>query len=172
MPVIGRVSRGGVAEAVGDYEIAAFCGDECRGVGVVVDGYMMISVFGNPGDEISFRLYSDVSHMESSLVQTLTFTEEPAGSLGSPYMFDTTATSVAVVDCGSYGITVENGTLVLRDSDGSVSLAEVYDTAGVRISSKGVSGEGRMTLGRLVPGVYVVVLHTSDGRVCHKVEVR
>lgn len=49
MPVISRIVRSGEEIPGGEYEVAAFCDDECRGVGVPVDGYMMISVFGLPG---------------------------------------------------------------------------------------------------------------------------
>ena len=42
MPVTARIAEaGGIFVDGDDYEVAAFCGDECRGIGVVVDGYMI-----------------------------------------------------------------------------------------------------------------------------------
>lgn len=172
MPVICNVRRGGINISGDEYEIAAFCGDECRGVGVAVDGWLMISVFGNPGDVISFRIYSDINHMETQLAQTIVFTESPVGSLKAPYVFDSISTSADAINATSYKVTVQNGAIILCGNDGSVSLAEVYDIAGMKMSSTDVSGESSISLGNLVPGVYIVVLHTAEGCYSQKIEVK
>ena len=52
------------------------------------------------------------------------------------------------------------------------SLAEVYDLTGRRLASRDVTGMGRVSLGHLVSGVYVVMLHTPTGCVSRKIEVR
>lgn len=172
MPVISRVQRDGMSVPSDEYEIMAFCGDECRGVGVVVDGWVMISVFGNPGDEISFRLYSEIAQEESRMTQTVAFTENPVGSLRTPYIFDLSSTSVDGIDDRSYRVEVENGNVILCDNDGSVINAEIYDIAGKKVSSSVVSGEAKVSLATLVPGVYIVVLQTADGCISRKIEVR
>ena len=69
-------------------------------------------------------------------------------------------------------ITVEDGILIFNDAMRQASLAEVYDLTGRRLASKDVTGMGRVSLGRLVSGVYVVMLHTSTGCVSRKIEVR
>lgn len=172
MPVICQVQHDGTPLPCDEYEIAAFCGDECRGVGVVVDGWVMMSVFGNVGEEISFRIYSDFCHKESRLSHTLVFTENPVGSLKAPYVFDSTSTSVEDISDGSYRVSVENGTITVFNSDASITYAEVYDVAGTKMSSTEVSCEGSVSLGSYVPGVYIVVLHTAEGSISKKIEVR
>lgn len=48
--------------AIGAYssnadEMAAFCGDECRGNGTLIDGVWCIKIWGNVGDKIALRFY-------------------------------------------------------------------------------------------------------------------
>ena len=38
-------------------ELAAFCGDECRGSGTLVDNVWCIRIWGNVGDNITLRFY-------------------------------------------------------------------------------------------------------------------
>ena len=38
-------------------EMAAFCGDECRGNGTLVDNVWCIRIWGNVGDKITLRFY-------------------------------------------------------------------------------------------------------------------
>lgn len=69
------------ADLVGGYSVGAFVGDECRGEGVLVDGKLFITVHGQAGEQISFRLHSNG---EQFLVgETLPFSHA-AGSLKAP----------------------------------------------------------------------------------------
>lgn len=172
MPVICRVSRNGIAVGCDEYDVVAFCGDECRGVGVMVDDWIMVSVFGDAGDEIDFRLCSRETHEEQLLSRKLVFTENPVGSLDAPYVFDSTVTSVGSVSDGSYSVAFENGALIVGGDISGILSVDVYDVSGAVISSESVSGNDRICLGQYVPGVYIVVVHTVNGRIGHKVEVR
>lgn len=172
MPVICRVRRDGTIVPCDEYGIAAFCGEECRGIGVVVEDWIMISVFGNAGDEIGFRIYSEASDTDMRLKQSFIFTEDAVGSLASPFVFDYNSTSLGDMVDDTLTITVEDGILIFNDAMRQASLAEVYDLTGRRLASKDVTGMGRVSLGRLVSGVYVVMLHTSTGCVSRKIEVR
>ncbi len=173
MPVTSRIAKaGGIMADRGEFEIAAFCGDECRGVGVAVDDWIMISVYGNAGDEISFRLHSTVNHSESLLGQKLEFSEIPVGSLGDPYMFDSAATSsISSVTDGSTKISVDNGTVTV---DGDARLIEVYDVAGTRVAESAAKGGVQLRTQRLAAGVYIVVVYTTDGKrlLVEKIEVK
>ena len=172
MPVICRVSRDGTIVPCDEYGIAAFCGEECRGIGVVVEDWIMISVFGNAGDEIGFRIHSEASDTDTRLKQSLIFTEDAVGSLASPFVFDYNSTSLSDMVDDTLTITVEDGILVFNDAMRQASLAEVYDLTGRRLASRDVTGMGRVSLGHLVSGVYVVMLHTPTGCVSRKIEVR
>lgn len=174
MPVTSRIVKaGGIMAGDGEFEIGAFCGDECRGIGVYVDGWMMISVFGNTGDEISFRLLSNVTHSESLLPQKLEFTQEPVGSLNNPFTFDAGATSsIDSINDGSHEVVVENGTLIVKGTDGSIRLVEVYDLAGMKEASVDGSEADSLKIGNLNAGVHIVVIYTDGGAcISRKIEI-
>lgn len=172
MPVTSHVVKaGGIMADDGEFEIGAFCGDECRGIGVCVEGWTMISVFGNPGDEITFRVFSTDSHNEYALPQTLKFTEAPVGSLKSPIVFNTSATSaIETVDNGSVKVIVENGNIEIAGDTQSIELVEVYDIAGMKEAS--ATNADKLKFENLKTGVHIVVIYTADGHVSRKVEVK
>lgn len=172
MPIICNVQRNGSTISPDEYEIAAFCGNECRGVGVVVDSWVLMSVFGNSGDQISFRIVFKDNGEESPLAQTVKFTENPVGSLKAPYGIEVTSTAIGDIANNSFSIDVENGNITICGNDSSISLAEIYDVAGMKLCSKAISGEEFVSLGRMIPGVYILVLHTTEGRIIRKIEVR
>ncbi|MDE5962386.1 MAG: T9SS type A sorting domain-containing protein, partial [Duncaniella sp.] len=172
MPITSHIVKdGGIMAADGEFEIGAFCGDECRGIGVCVEGWTMISVFGNPGDEITFRVFSTDSHDEYALPQTLKFTEAPVGSLKSPIVFNTSATSaIETVDNGSVKVVVENGNIEIAGDTQSIELVEVYDIAGMKEAS--ATNADKLKFENLKTGVHIVVIYTADGHVSRKVEVK
>lgn len=172
MPITSHIVKdGGIMAADGEFEIGAFCGDECRGIGVCVEGWTMISVFGNPGDEISFRILSTDSHSEHALPQTLTFTESPVGSLKSPFVFNASATSaIETVDNGAIKVIVENGNIEISGDTQSVELVEVYDIAGVKEAA--ATNADKLKFENLKTGVHIVVIYTADGHISRKVEVK
>ena len=86
-------------EAVADmanYEVAAFCGEECRGVGEVQTvtltdnstvnyGYLRIRSNQTSGEEISLMVYDKTLDVESHIIETFTFkSQDLAGMPSSP----------------------------------------------------------------------------------------
>lgn len=165
------VEDNGIPADENNYAIGAFCGDECRGIGTGIDGLSMISVFGEPGDMINFRILSTATGEEVELMQTLVFEEKPVGTLAEPYTIDMTATS-ALDEITNDGIriTVENGLISVGGNTDSVKRVEVYDVAGVREASA-IAGES-MTFTRLGAGVHIVVVYTLNGHTAYKVETK
>ena len=70
-------------EPVGDHNewlLAAFCGNECRGLAQTVAGRLMMNVYGQGGEKITFL----VMHRESGEILSISESEEfGAGLLGS-----------------------------------------------------------------------------------------
>lgn len=174
MPVTSILETGnGLTAAEGEYEIGAFCGEECRGIGVMVDGLAMISVFGNTGDLISFRVMSNESGEEYLLSQTMTFTEDPVGSLRAPYILSTVgSSSVGTVNAGEYKITVENGSLVISGDTSSIDFVEIYDMGGVKERAVSVSDSSALSLGDLPAGIHVIVIYSGSHRTSKKIEIK
>ncbi len=96
------------------FEVAALCGEECRGIGEVQTvsksdgssvsyGYMRIRSNQAKGEEISFMAYNKMLDAESHVNETLTFTDDAlAGMPSSPVKLtfrDERPVTVTVIDC-------------------------------------------------------------------------
>ena len=55
MPTTVCLYKADQPEDVDNYDVGAFCGDECRGVGKVVQGVVMMNVCGEGGETITFK---------------------------------------------------------------------------------------------------------------------
>ena len=77
-----------------DKEVAAFVGDECRGVmepqqlevdgQTVTYGYMRLRSNQVSGETFTFRLYNSITNQEVTLTPSVTFTFESSGIQGLP----------------------------------------------------------------------------------------
>ena len=97
MTVTGIIQINGLEQATDKWEIGAFCGDECRGSQLLahypqVDRYLVfLTLYGDPGDLLTFRLYDHEANVESPLGCTthLPFvTDSIVGSMNDPYVFN------------------------------------------------------------------------------------
>ena len=98
MTEVGIVQIDGLEQTSDVFEIGAFCGDECRGRAKAVSDYfelfghyfVFLTVFGNDGDEIDFRLYDHAIGEELDLTcLSQTFqTNDILGDPIHPYVFD------------------------------------------------------------------------------------
>lgn len=68
------------------YTVAAFCGEECRGVGQWVGDWLFLTVHGEAGkgDIITLRCYDAETGEEQGIVETFVFDGQCLGSLAEP----------------------------------------------------------------------------------------
>lgn len=157
MPVTATL-RG--AANLEDYAVAAFCGSECRGIGVVVNGVMMINVHGVNGEEISFRYISPCD--EEIISETsMSFGENPVGSIASPCQISMNGTSALdAVSANDFTIVTDNGIVSIEGNCSNIRSVEVYDMSGTCIAS--VKGSDNITIKDVATGFYIVVVRTTD----------
>lgn len=157
-----------------DYQVAAFCGSECRGVGKVVDGKVMMSVYGNAGDKISLqvvRIDDDMICATSSDV--LAFGEKVVGNLFDPYVITVGKSS------GMYDASLAAGRKVYLVGDvlyvdgvACIDGITLFDTAGNKALSSCSIPAGNISVAQLVAGVYVVVVDADGNYSYHKIVIR
>lgn len=79
-----------VAEAreLSTHTVAAFCGDECRGVGRWADGRLFLTVHGEmgQGSTITLRLYDTVTEEAQDIEETFVFEGQCLGTLAEPVL--------------------------------------------------------------------------------------
>ena len=84
----GLVQEGGMATDYTNYEVAAFVGDECRGVAEVQSQgdktwlYMRIRSNADAGETVTFKLYDKAESKEYAVNESVTF--ESQASVGMP----------------------------------------------------------------------------------------
>lgn len=113
-----------IAQAKGMTEgmtIGAFCGDECRGEGMVVEAngelYLFITVHGEAGEQISFRSFDGISY--NDINETIKFTQM-AGSIREPLTLNVNGTN------GINGLAAERADAIITDVNGK-RVAQSFD---------------------------------------------
>jgi uncharacterized repeat protein (TIGR02543 family) len=122
--IVGVIKKNGTEQTVTTLEVGAFCGTECRGrekpmfVEQLNRYIVYLTVFGNDGDVLNFRLYDHVAGQEVNLTCSNTITFAPNATIGSPtspYVFEfasapTTYTIAATANPASGGTVSGAGT--------------------------------------------------------------
>jgi len=85
-----------------EWLLGAFCGDECRGIAKVVDGTLMMNVYGQGGEMIVFRAMNYETGEVLYAAEQETFRADVVGTMNSPYqMHIGDATGIAGNNAGS-----------------------------------------------------------------------
>ena len=99
LPLTASLVRGEGTINVARYDVAAFCGDECRGVGRVVKNRVMMNVYGQGGETITFCAFDKETGETLPLQESVAFVPDVLGSVKAPFRltFDGDATDIASI---------------------------------------------------------------------------
>ena len=145
MNVTGIIQINGVEQQTPTLEIGAFCGDECRGTQRLtyfpqVDRYLVfLTLYGDAGDVMSFRLYDHALGQELDLSCLSTITFVPDGFMGNafdPYVFSFGNTMVEQVSNFSQGYNWWGTYIEQEGIDGLGMLQNGLGDNGVTIRSQ------------------------------------
>ena len=103
------------------YHVAAFAGEECRGIGKYVDGMLLISVYGQGNETIRFVAVDRESENVIEIEKTLTFVNDVVGTAKAPYCLQINADDI-------------------EDSETGMSAEHIYNLHGQKMSS--ISDDG------------------------------
>lgn len=85
MGVIAQLWNGQMQEDVAEWVLAAFCGNECRGIGQPVGEVMMMNVYGSGGEQIGFRVMNIETGEVLGVSNQEAFHPEVLGTMAQPY---------------------------------------------------------------------------------------
>lgn len=136
MAVIAKID----VDDCNSYTVGAFVGDECRGEGEFVNGKAYISVAGEMGEVVTFRLCDKWTGEFIDVTTELTFTDM-AGTAKSPVLMGVLDGTTGIVDINSI------------DSD---NIEAIYDAAGRAVSE-------------MTEGIYILKVREGDRVVTKKV---
>lgn len=135
------------------YTIGAFVGDECRGEGRMINGRFFVTVHGEMGEKVSFRLYDALTGEYIVLDDAVDFAST-VGTYQRPMALNTpTLTGIDSVT-GDQGVAVylDGGRVVVAGV--AAESVEVYNASGMRVAAEGLG-----------TGVYVVRVKTASGTI-------
>ena len=124
------------------YTIGAFVGDECRGEGKFIDDLAFISVAGDAGETVTFRLYNRISREFVDLDSELDYTGI-AGSVKAPVTMGTMEGTTGIVDISTI------------DSN---SIEVIYDLSGRKVE-------------KMTDGIYILKVRENGKVVTKKVHL-
>lgn len=123
------------------YSVGAYVDGECRGAGRIIDGKMYITVHGEQGDKVAFKLYDKFSGQYIDMNETVGFAPI-CGSSARPMSLNAPGTVTGVEE-------------IMADDD--FENAEVFTLSGQRVASKNIA-----------PGIYIVRGKTSTRKLIIK----
>ena len=148
--------------------LGAFCGDECRGVGSYVNGEVMISIYGEKNEDITFKVMDNDFERTFDVLENVPFTETLFGTVKQPYpLHINDGTGVLNVQ-DNWRVQVENGNLYLSLNNkmfDHVTLTDVYGNTVLAIENV-ASGEP-INVSTFIDGVYIVSVE-QDGIMYYK----
>lgn len=176
MPVVATINNNDGSQLDNeDYKIAAFCGSECRGIGRVVNGLVMMNVYGNINDHITFHVSDADGENSFANDASLCFSETVVGDILNPYeiVINNTSGLNNVRYDGNIKIVIEGDMLRIKGiASGDVDLVEVYDIDGQKLIRETNVPESGIRITTLTNGVYVVIVNGNGEYTYHKIAIR
>lgn len=151
-----------------DCIVGAFCGDECRGIGHYVNGRMMMNVYGDKNEGITFLVMDNDSERIFDVVENVPFAEALLGTVNQPYPLHISGGTGVLNVQGNWRVQFENGNLYLSLNNkmvDRVTLTDVYGNTVLAIEDV-ASGEP-VNISTLLTGVYIVTAE-QDGAMYYK----
>lgn len=118
MTLTGVICLNGVEQQSTILEVGVFCGEECRGSGLPTYFYptqryvVQLLVFGETGDQLTFKLYDHALGQEIDMVsQDTVFNANGYGSLSNPYVIDFVGATLPFYSITASANPIEGGTI-------------------------------------------------------------
>lgn len=158
--------------------VGAFVGEECRGVGKYVDGKIFITIYGNThssGEIITFKAFDMENRREFLLAEACELNEAKKGTLQSPFLLTPVLhTDIATGTLPNHfriSMDQEQETLMIKSaSESEITKAYMSTPQGIIVAESQPEKRNVMDLTHMEKGLYVVVVHTTDGVFVKKVQ--
>lgn len=174
MPVIAQLFNNGDKDRADDYYVAAFCRDECRGVGKVVNDVLMISVYGDNNETITFRAIKKDSDELFDIIENTSFVADVTGTLKEPFKLTlgSVTTGVTTEHLNQIKITptvIQNNMFVSTEGD-KINRLTIINTGGAIVRSwKNLPYNATVDVSDLPVGMYIVKVKAGKQSVTKKI---
>jgi len=156
-----------------DYEIGAFCGDECRGSARLVYNenigrfVMYMTVYGNVGDLLSFRLYDVQTESEYDGVvnyESLFSSNAVIGDIFNPYIIDFGMDGISENESSAISIypNPTNGKLYVNAHN--IRRINLFTVTGRTVIDKQCNTDTDVIdMSNMTNGIYIIKVVTENG---------
>lgn len=142
MPTTVCLYKNHQPEEVEGYDVAAFCGEECRAVGKVVKGVVMMNVCGEGDEIITFKAIDKKSGIVMDIKESVPFSADVLGEYTEPFrltLSGDSASGIEIVHSSQFAVdneiiynvagqragTLQQGVNIIRMKDGKTKKVQV-----------------------------------------------
>ena len=164
-PVIADLWDGNTLTSSVGYALAAFVGDECRGIATEVNGRWMMNIFGLGGEKVTYKALNRSTGLVHDVTETQSFTADLLGTMALPvqlHIADGAGLNNVTYDDVNVRPTLTTGPVTVSAS-AEIDEVEVINMAGMTIMGYSNIPSGfTLDLSREPDGVYLVKVHTGS----------
>lgn len=172
--LIGQLYANGSLALEGTYTVGAFCGNECRGIGKMLDNKLFLTIHGTiaNNEQITFIAYENATGMEYNVSENVVFNGQQEGSYAAPYRLNVNndANDIGKMSTGKFAIYPRplHSRLYINGEIANIKTVQVLSIDGVvSIQQTGYTDEG-IDVSGLLPDVYVVAVTQNNGKVYYE----
>lgn len=155
-----------------DYWLVAFCGDECRGVAQTVDGHLMMNIYGNSGETVTFKVIDRTTQAVDDVAESRVFAQDVEGTLQTPLVLNIGTSGMNNLTVKGLRVypTLTKGDVNVTTSYGDIESVEVLNAKGQTVMSlQNMGGSAVISLSDLPDGIYMIRVTTDNGTSTTKV---
>ena len=172
MCVIADLYEDDVIAEMNRYIVGAFCENECRGIGKLVDGKVMMSIYGNNHEKITFRAMDIETGVTFDVSEELTFAETLHGTMKQSYPLHIMNDDTEISTQGWHiYLSVVSTTLYVsaegNDDIDEITLTDVYGNTVLSLTQ--MKNPCSINLSHLTEGMYIVTV--SEGSVTYNKKI-
>jgi hypothetical protein len=171
MPLTAELYVDGTKANADEYIVGAFSDSECRGVGIWKEGRLMMTVYGDGGEDIRFVAKNLTDGIYYDITEQVNFTADNVGTWHAPYALSIGGESTKVEELNSELSVTPN---VVRDhitvsaAGRNISYLSLTNAGGrVVVSLTDLGKSATITTSQLPVGVYIVTVK-ADGQTFYK----
>lgn len=172
MSIVANLWLDKVKQEPDQYVVAAFCGDECRGIGKYVEGKLFITVYGDKaGENITFRAVLNGGTSQWKIKETVSFSETTQGTLAEPFDLhlseQVTGNDIILTQNGIYPNPVSR-LLFIKGNTEDIQRIQVVGGNGAVLMNQGLNGGNSIDVSTLSAGLYILIIERNNESEFHK----
>jgi len=173
MPLTAQLYVDGIRANEDDYIVGAFAGTECRGIGRWMDGRLLMSVYGEGGEDIRFVAAEQNTDKFYDITEAIRFSADNVGSWYAPFTLTLGGEATDIKQLYD-GLTVTPAVahdhITVSAGGMAISYLTLTNMNGVTVLTVTDLGKGgTIATGQLADGMYIVTVQAGGNTYYKKI---